>query len=79
MFRFEARAAPSEAMRYDSPVIAVLLTLIGGLIIFGVLGKNPLEGFKVFFLSPLKDTYGISELFLTATPRRSATSRTRSA
>ena len=49
MLRLEARAEPSEAMRYASPVIAVVLTLIGGLIIFAALGKNPLEGFKVFF------------------------------
>lgn len=68
MLRLEARAEPSEAMRYASPVLAVVLTLIGGLIIFAALGKNPLEGFRVFFLSPLKDMYGISELFLKATP-----------
>ena len=68
MFRLEARAEPSQAMRYASPLIAVALTLIGGLIIFAALGKTPIDGFKVFFLSPLKDTYGISELFLKATP-----------
>lgn len=66
--RFEARAEPSDAMRYASPLLAVALTLVGGLLIFAALGKNPLEGFRVFFLSPLKDAYGISELFLKATP-----------
>jgi simple sugar transport system permease protein len=55
-------------MRYASPVFAVILTLIGGLIIFAALGKNPVEGFRVFFLSPLKDEYGFSELLLKATP-----------
>ncbi|MEP7207191.1 MAG: ABC transporter permease [Casimicrobiaceae bacterium] len=68
MPRLEARAEPSEAMRYASPLLAVVLTLIGGLIIFAALGKSPLEGFRVFFLSPLKDAYGVSELFLKATP-----------
>ena len=68
MLRLEARPEPSNAMRYASPLIAVVLTLMGGLIIFAALGKNPLEGFKVFFLLPLKDAYGICELFLKATP-----------
>jgi len=66
--RLEARPESSDAMRYASPVIAVGLTLLGGLIIFAALGKNPLQGFTVFFLNPLKDAYAISELFLKATP-----------
>ena len=66
--RLEARPEASQIMRYASPLIAVALTLIGGLLVFYALGKNPLEGFKVFFLNPLKDTYAISELFLKATP-----------
>ena len=68
MLRLEARAEPSAAMRYASPLIAVGLTLLCGLLLFAVLGKNPAEGFRVFFLSPLKDAYGVSELFLKATP-----------
>jgi simple sugar transport system permease protein len=68
VFSLEARAEPSRAMRYAAPLIAVALTLLGGLIIFAVLGKNPLTGFRVFFLGPLKDGYGVAELFLKATP-----------
>jgi len=66
--RLEARAEPSAAMRYASPLIAVALTLAGGLVVFAALGKDPVEGFRVFFLSPLKDAYGIAELLLKATP-----------
>ena len=55
-------------MRYASPLIAVALTLIGGIIVFAALGKNPVEGFRVFFVNPLKDAYAISELLLKATP-----------
>src|SRR5262245_42081686 len=66
--RLEARTEPSRAMRYASPLFAVALTLLGGLVVFAALGKDPLEGFRVFFLSPLKDAYGVSELFLKATP-----------
>jgi ABC-type uncharacterized transport system permease subunit len=42
--------------------------LIGGLVLFTVLGKNPIEGFKVFFINPISDLYGVAELFLKATP-----------
>ena len=66
--RLEARPEPSNTMRYASPLLAVALTLLGGLVIFATLGKSPIEGFRVFFLSPLKDAYGVSELFLKATP-----------
>ena len=66
--KFEARTEPSLLMRYLSPVLAVILMLICGLVLFSVLGKNPMEGFKVFFLNPVKDTYGIAELLLKATP-----------
>ena len=55
-------------MSYASPLIAIVLMLIGGLVLFTFLGKNPLEGFKVFFINPVSDLYGVSELFLKATP-----------
>jgi simple sugar transport system permease protein len=66
--RFEARAEASNAMRYGSPLLAVGLTLIGGLVLFYLLGRNPLHGFRVFFFDPVQDLYGISELLLKATP-----------
>ena len=68
MFRLENRPEASEAMRYWSPVIAVVLTLAGGLVIFAALGKNPAEGFRVFFLSPMRDLNAIAEILLKATP-----------
>jgi ABC-type uncharacterized transport system permease subunit len=42
--------------------------LIGGLLLFIALGKDPIEGFRVFFINPISDSYGVSELFLKATP-----------
>ena len=66
--RFEARTEPSRLMRYLSPLLAVVLMLICGLVLFKILGKNPFEGFKVFFMNPVKDTYGVAELLLKATP-----------
>jgi len=55
-------------MRYAAPLIAAALTLVGGLVVFAALGKDPLDGIRVFFLSPLKDAYGVSELLLKASP-----------
>jgi simple sugar transport system permease protein len=68
MLRLQARAEPSQLMRYLAPLIAVALTLVGGLLVFYALGRDPLTGFQVFFLNPLKDAYSISELFLKAAP-----------
>jgi len=68
MLRLEARAESSQLMSYASPLLAIVLMLIGGLILFYALGKDPVEGFRIFFISPLSDIYGVSELFLKATP-----------
>ncbi len=68
MLRLEPRAEASQTMSYVSPLIAIGLMLIGGLVLFAALGKNPLEGFKVFFINPVSDLYGLSELLLKATP-----------
>jgi simple sugar transport system permease protein len=68
MIKLERRPEASQLMSYASPLIAIVLMLIGGLFLFTFLGKNPLEGFKVFFINPISDLYGLSELFLKATP-----------
>ena len=68
MLRLERRAESSQLMSYASPLLAIILMLIGGLILFSALGKDPIEGFHIFFISPLSDIYGVSELFLKATP-----------
>ena len=68
MLKLEPRPEASETMRYASPAIAVALTLVGGMIIFAALGKSPVEGFKVFFLNPIRDLGAIAELLLKATP-----------
>jgi simple sugar transport system permease protein len=66
--RLEARPSPSAAMRWLSPLVAALLTVVGVAVVFLALGKDPIEGLSVFFLNPLRDTYAITELLLKATP-----------
>lgn len=68
MLRLERRPEASQLMSYASPAIAIVLMLIGGLLLFTFLGKSPIEGFKVFFINPISDLWGVSELLLKATP-----------
>lgn len=68
IFKIEPRAVPSKQMKYLSPLIAAVLMLISGLIIFTVLGKNPAAAFHAFFVEPVNDLYGIGELIIKASP-----------
>ena len=68
MFKLEARANPSTLMSWMSPVLAVLLTVLCGVILFVSLGKNPLTGLAVFFLEPIKDLRGWSEVGIKVAP-----------
>ncbi len=65
---FEARAEPSAPMRFASPLVAAALMVIGGFLVFLLLGRDPWLGLRVFFVKPLADLYGVTELLLKATP-----------
>ena len=66
--RLTPRAAPSQRMLLVAPLLAVALTLLAGLIVFAGLGQSPLTAFHVFFVEPLSDMNGVSELFIKASP-----------
>ena len=68
MFRLEPRAAPSKAMTFASPLIALAITVIVGVLLFMALGKDPLAGLQAFFVEPIKNGHALSELSLKATP-----------
>ncbi len=68
MFKLEPRPAPSKVLTFASPLIALAITVLVGVILFSALGKDPLAGLKVFFVEPLKSGYALSELSLKATP-----------
>ena len=63
-----SRAQSSNLMNFMVPVIAIILTLITGSIIFSIMGFNPLFALHTFFISPISSSYGISELLVKATP-----------
>lgn len=68
MWRLEARPQPSRALSYASPVIALVITVLIGVVLFAALGKDPLRGLQVFFVEPLKSAYALSELSVKAVP-----------
>ncbi len=64
----EPRPSPSRSMRLVMPLIATLITLAGGVLIFSFLGKNPAQAMAAFFLAPISSLNGWSELLLKASP-----------
>lgn len=64
----EPRPQPSKIMVYLSPLIAMLLTLLVGVLVFSALGKSPLAAFHAFFIAPIDDWYGFGELLIKASP-----------
>ncbi len=68
MLRLEPRAQPSRLWRYASPLLALAITVVLGVILFVALGKDPVRGLQVFFWEPIKSVYALSELMVKATP-----------
>jgi simple sugar transport system permease protein len=55
-------------MSYASPVLALAITVVVGVILFWALGKDPVKGLQAFFVEPLKNAYALSELSVKAVP-----------
>lgn len=68
MLRLEPRAHPSVRMAWISPVLAVLLTALCGVILFSAVGKDPVASLGVFFYEPIKDVRGWSEVGVKVAP-----------
>jgi len=64
----EARGQPSVLMIWLSPVIAIVITLIVGAIMFAFMGLEPLNALYVYFVQPLTNVYQLQELVVKATP-----------
>lgn len=67
-FKLEARGEDSRLIAYLSPLLAGCLTLIAGAFLFAALGKDPLTTLYTFFIMPISDLYGLSELGVKAAP-----------
>jgi simple sugar transport system permease protein len=55
-------------MLYATPFLAVLLTMLAGLVLFALLGKDPLKAMQLIFIAPLSSLAGLSELAVKASP-----------
>ncbi len=68
MLKLEARPQPSAMWSYGSPLLALFITVILGVMLFVALGKDPVSGLLVFFWEPIKSVYALGELTVKATP-----------
>ncbi|MBM3336408.1 MAG: ABC transporter permease [Betaproteobacteria bacterium] len=68
MLKLEARQNQSRLWTVGSPLLAVLLTAILGILLFLSLGKNAMQGIQIFFWEPISSGYRVGELLVRATP-----------
>jgi ABC-type uncharacterized transport system permease subunit len=68
MLKLEVRPQPSRLMSVASPLLALALTVVVGVILFMLLGKDPLKGLQMFFVEPVRSAYALSELSVKAVP-----------
>src|SRR5688572_5056856 len=68
MLKLEARPQASKFMSIASPLLALAITIVIGVILFIALGKDPVRGLQVFFWEPVKSGYALTELAVKATP-----------
>jgi simple sugar transport system permease protein len=55
-------------MRWLTPPLAVLLTVLAGALLFAAMGYDPVRSLTAFFIQPLNSAYGLAELGVKATP-----------
>jgi simple sugar transport system permease protein len=53
MIQLEKRPQPSQFWSLFTPILAVIITMIVGGMLFGALGKNPFEAIRTIFYDPL--------------------------
>ncbi len=68
MLRLEPRPEASPVWSIASPLLALAITVVLGVLLFLALGKDPVRGLQVFFWEPVKTPYALGELMVKATP-----------
>ncbi len=64
----EKRPQPSHLFTLLSPVVALLLTILCGALLFSALGKDPILALYYFFIDPLREVWSLHELAIKAGP-----------
>ena len=54
MIKLQVRAQPSAFWTFASPLLALLITVLLGILLFSLLGKDPVRGLQMFFWEPVK-------------------------
>jgi general nucleoside transport system permease protein len=68
MLKLEPRPQASQFWSLASPLLALVVTVLIGIVLFMALGKDPVKGLEVFFWEPIKSPYALGELMVKATP-----------
>ncbi len=68
MIKFERRQEQLPWMPFCSPILAGLLTIVTGALLFTAMGEDPWLALRTFLIKPLADAYGIAELCVKAGP-----------
>ena len=68
MLKLETRPTPSTRMQWASPLLALLITVVLGALLFVLLDKPPIKALSMFFYEPIKSLYGWSEITVKAAP-----------
>jgi ABC-type uncharacterized transport system permease subunit len=68
MLKLEPRPESSRVWSVASPLLALVITVVIGVLLFLALGKDPVRGLLVFFWEPIRTPYALGELMVKATP-----------
>ena len=68
MLKLEGRPQASPFWSIGSPLLALAITVVIGVLLFVALGKDPVKGLTVFFWEPIRSPYALGELMVKATP-----------
>ncbi|MBW3098404.1 ABC transporter permease [Pseudohoeflea coraliihabitans] len=68
--RLELIKRPQKSALYSaiSPLLALVLTLLAGFLIFSLLGKPPVAALHAYFIEPLSEAWQLHELAIKAAP-----------
>lgn len=62
MLKLEPRPQASKMWSYGSPLLALAVTVLLGVLLFMALGKDPVKALLVFFWEPVRTPYALGEL-----------------
>ncbi len=64
----EKRQQASPLMSYLSPLLAIVLTVVAGGIIFLTMGQPPIQALYLYFIDPLTNIWSLQEVVVKAAP-----------